>query len=34
MKIRLVGTQLFHSYGGSDGHDEANGRISQFGKRA
>jgi len=34
MKIRPVGAELFHTEGRSDGHDEANGRFSQFCERA
>jgi hypothetical protein len=30
MKIRLVGANLFHSDGRTDGHDEANSRFSEF----
>jgi len=27
MKIRLVGAELFHAGGRTDGHDEANSRL-------
>ena len=30
MKIRLVGTELFHADGQTDRHDEANSCFSQF----
>ena len=30
MKIRPVGAELFHVDRQTDGHDEANGRFSQF----
>ena len=30
MKTRPVGTELFHVDGWTDGHDEANSRISKF----
>ena len=30
MKIRPVGTELFHEDGRTDRHDEANSRLSQF----
>ena len=30
MKIRPVGTELFHAEGRTDRHDEANGRFLQF----
>jgi hypothetical protein len=30
MKIRPVGAKLLHADGRKDGHDEANGRLSQF----
>jgi hypothetical protein len=34
IKIRPVGAELFHADGQTDGHDEANGRFSQFCERA
>ena len=30
MKIRLVAAELFHADGRTDGHDEADSRLSQF----
>jgi hypothetical protein len=30
MKIRTDGTELFHADGRTGGHDEVNGRFSQF----
>jgi hypothetical protein len=33
MKIRTVGAK-FHAGGQTDGHDEANSRVSQFCERA
>jgi hypothetical protein len=30
MKTCLVGTELFHADRQTDGHDEINGRFSQF----
>jgi len=33
MKIRSVGTKLFHAGGQVDRHDEANSRFSQFCER-
>jgi hypothetical protein len=30
MKIRPVGTELFHAEGQRDGHDEANSRVRNF----
>ena len=34
MKIRPAGAELFYVDGGTDGHDDANSRFSQFCKRA
>jgi len=34
MKIRPVGTELFHGDGQTEGHDEANNRFSQLGEHA
>ena len=34
MKIRLVGVELSHADGRTDGHGEANDRYSQFCERA
>jgi hypothetical protein len=34
MKISVVGAELFHTDGRTDGHDEANSRFSQFRERA
>jgi len=34
MKIRPVGTELFHAGGRTDRHDESNSRFLQFSKRA
>jgi len=38
MKIRQMGAELFHAYGGTGGqrgrHDKANGRCSQFCERS
>jgi hypothetical protein len=34
MKILTVGTEVLHGYRRTDGHDEANGRFSQFGEIA
>jgi len=34
MKIRPVGAELLHANGQTDRHVEANGRTSQFRKRA
>ena len=33
IKIRPVGVELFHVDGETDGHDEANNRLSQFSDR-
>jgi len=30
MKIHLVGTEMFHADGWTDGHDKANSHFSQF----
>jgi hypothetical protein len=34
MKIRALGAELFHADRRTDRHDEANGRLSQFGERS
>jgi len=34
MKIRPMGTELFHADGQTDRHDEANSRFSKFCERA
>jgi len=34
MKICPVGAELFHAFGQTDIHDEANSRSSKFSKRA
>ena len=34
MKIRLVGAELYHAGGQTDGHGEDNSRFSQFCARA
>jgi len=33
MKIRPLGAKLFHAYGQTDRHDEANSRFSKFCKK-
>jgi hypothetical protein len=33
IEIGLVGAELFHAYGQTDGLDEANSRFSQFSER-
>jgi hypothetical protein len=33
LKIRLVGAELFHAFGRTDRHDEANSHFSQFCER-
>jgi len=34
MKVRLVGAELLHADGRTDGHNEASSRLSQFSSSA